>query len=33
MPLTTKHTKSATVVADRTPYGNDGTVKWCNSWK
>jgi len=26
MPLTTKHMKSATVVSDRTPYGNDGTV-------
>jgi len=26
MPLTTKHMKSATVVSDRTPYGNNGTV-------
>lgn len=26
MPLTTKHMKSSTVVSDRTPYGNDGTV-------
>ena len=26
MPLTTKHMKSSTIVADRTPYTNDGTI-------
>ncbi|MFA5485057.1 MAG: LamG domain-containing protein [Candidatus Pacearchaeota archaeon] len=26
MPLTTKYMKSDTIVADRTPYGNDGTL-------
>ncbi|MFA5484773.1 MAG: LamG domain-containing protein [Candidatus Pacearchaeota archaeon] len=27
MPLTTKYMKSNTIVSDRTPYGNDGTLR------